>query len=289
MADYDQNDKELLILQRSFVSNVSDRLDSIQELLLQLEKVRDSLSLQDIKRQLMSEVHSLKGTAAAYHLDLISQLAHKMEDILTELPPDAKIVSSSCISVLLKITDMISQFCTDFLSSSTPPQFNSIEDQLKQIDVIKALTEYSRSGIYKLRKSLAPLDRIIIIDDDDDMLNIYRMAFQKNKNQTALYLSESTSANQHIAYFKPDLVICDLHIPQKNGLEILCDNQNSTHHQAPFLFVTGDLDSDLAKDALQSGALAVLGKNLITPHFSGWLQEYLRHLEQNLGSQNKTA
>lgn len=289
MAENKKFDLELLTLQRSFVGGIPDRLEAIQEMLLLLEKFPTTNEAPETLRGLMSEVHSLKGSASAHDLYCISRLCHKMEDLLVGISKQQIKISSSSVSVLLNFVDLISKYCEEFLESNVPPDINEYEIQIKQIDLIKQLTENSRSGLYKLTKSLSHLNRIFVLDDDQDMLAIYRLALQKNLEQTTMFFHDSTQAIQQIIYFKPDLLICDLHMPEKNGLDILKEIHLSHLSGLPVLFVTGDIDSDLAKSALQSGALAVLDKNLINPHFSQWLQNYLRHLETKQMSLNKTA
>ena len=64
-----------------------------------------------------------------------------------------------------------------------------------------------------------------------------------------------------------DLIICDIHLPDGNGLDILDyvrenNNKGSNNLVVPFIMVTGDNDMDVVKDCIKKGVTHYLVKPL---------------------------
>jgi DNA-binding response OmpR family regulator len=118
---------------------------------------------------------------------------------------------------------------------------------------------------------------ILIIDDDPQFLDNlvegfelegYRV-FNANNGTTGLGL-----ANEHI----PDIILCGIHVPQLDGLEILKRIRNSgrTVH-IPFVFCSGFSDKKLIENALSNGA----DDYLIKPCEFNWLIKRINDLVQS--------
>ena len=81
------------------------------------------------------------------------------------------------------------------------------------------------------------MNKILIIDDDKDIAN--SMAeFLKGEGYSVLSSTDPISSFWHYSKFQPDLVICDVNMPEMNGIEVL--KKIRKHHPAQkFIMVTG--------------------------------------------------
>lgn len=101
--------------------------------------------------------------------------------------------------------------------------------------------------------------RILVIDDDEDILEILNIVFQENGYETVI--SNSGEAAEHIRVIQPDIVLLDVRIvgSAKSGPEICKEikSQLETRH-LPVMLVSGE--SDLAVLAKECGADAYVAK-----------------------------
>ncbi|EHQ26411.1 response regulator receiver domain-containing protein [Mucilaginibacter gracilis] len=101
--------------------------------------------------------------------------------------------------------------------------------------------------------------RILVIDDDEDILEILNIVFQENGYETVI--SNTGEAAEHIRVIQPDIVLLDVRIvgSVKSGPEICREikSQLETRH-LPVMLVSGE--SDLAVLAKECGADAYIPK-----------------------------
>jgi DNA-binding NarL/FixJ family response regulator len=62
---------------------------------------------------------------------------------------------------------------------------------------------------------------VVIVDDDDDMRFVLRVALESAGFRVAEDVSDAESAMESIGRNRPDIVLLDLHMPDIGGLEIL--------------------------------------------------------------------
>lgn len=95
--------------------------------------------------------------------------------------------------------------------------------------------------------------RVLIIDDDEDILEILNIIFQENGYE--IVLSNTGEAAEHIRVIQPDIVLLDVRIvgSAKSGADICKEikSQLETRH-LPVMLVSGE--SDLAIIAQDCGA-----------------------------------
>ncbi|MCQ6957069.1 response regulator [Mucilaginibacter aquariorum] len=101
--------------------------------------------------------------------------------------------------------------------------------------------------------------RILVIDDDEDILEILNIIFQENGYD--IVMSNTGDAAEHIRVIRPDIVLLDVRIvgSAKNGLEICKEikSQLETRH-LPVMLVSAE--SDLFVIANECGANAYISK-----------------------------
>ncbi len=88
-----------------FLVEAGEHLQTINEELLSLEKSKDDLSLVD---KIFREVHAIKGSAGMLGFSVVSQFAHKIEDLLAKLRDHKLDLSEIIIDFLFQSVDTLS-------------------------------------------------------------------------------------------------------------------------------------------------------------------------------------
>ena len=114
--------------------------------------------------------------------------------------------------------------------------------------------------IEKAKESIVSTrSKIVIIDDDEYIAN-----YTKNILGKDYYCAVSLNAEDGIQRAKeviPDLIICDLVMPEKDGIEVckeLKTNENTKH--IPIIILTGKTDLETKIESLELGASEFLTK-----------------------------
>jgi DNA-binding NtrC family response regulator len=98
---------------------------------------------------------------------------------------------------------------------------------------------------------------ILVVDDEEDLRRIIsRMLSSQGK---VLEAADGAEAVRIIKESVPDLLLLDVTLPDGSGLDVL----KQAHVLAPalpVLMLTGQLDIDTARDALEQGARAYMTK-----------------------------
>ncbi|MBI2167377.1 MAG: response regulator [Candidatus Omnitrophica bacterium] len=115
---------------------------------------------------------------------------------------------------------------------------------------------------------------IVLVDDEEELVRELKQMLEIQGHTVAT----ATEGNEGLALIlktRPDLVILDLKMPGLSGLKIL--EQAKQHDPGlKVLMLTGYLDEDSQKQALQLGALAVLGKPIGFEEFEKAVQTALK-------------
>ncbi len=112
-SDTDEIDPELLEV---FAHEAEDHLRTInQRLPLLLEQPGDREVLQDIRRS----VHTLKGCAAMVGYPQLTQLAHRMEDLLDQLYEGLRPVTQDATALLIAATDSLEELASGTADQAT--------------------------------------------------------------------------------------------------------------------------------------------------------------------------
>jgi two-component system, sensor histidine kinase and response regulator len=95
--------------------------------------------------------------------------------------------------------------------------------------------------------------RILIIDDNETMRLMIAECLQENHE---ILTAEDGQAGAEIALtYKPDLVICDLAMPNVNGFDVLRYFQRMEElAETPFIFLSGSADSPTVRQGMSLGA-----------------------------------
>ncbi len=108
------------------------------------------------------------------------------------------------------------------------------------------------------------MKKILAIDDDVDFLTVLQMTLE----DTFIFKSvnENSMAEQMAVEFSPDLVICDVDMPNLNGFDILkIFQENPKLSHIPFIFLTGRSDEHSRRTGMNLGADDFLTKPFLPP------------------------
>jgi len=116
--------------------------------------------------------------------------------------------------------------------------------------------------------------RILVIDDDEDILEILNVIFQENGYETVM--ANTSEAAEHIRVIQPDIVLLDVRIvgSAKSGPEICKEikSQLETRH-LPVMLVSGE--TDLAVLAQECGADSYIAKPFDIFYLLSHVKEFL--------------
>lgn len=106
---------------------------------------------------------------------------------------------------------------------------------------------------------------VILIDDDEDDFFFLKKAFKAHSDQITLHhLTEATTliALLQSARTLPSLILLDLHMGGKNGLDILSELKQDTHlRDVPVVVWSGSMSDQQVNQCYQAGASSVVIKS----------------------------
>lgn len=103
--------------------------------------------------------------------------------------------------------------------------------------------------------------KILVIDDNEYSLLLIS-DFLNFNNFQVITAQNGSLGLQLAAEHRPDLIVCDIDMPQPNGLDILRLRSEPTMANIPVLFLSFETDIASRRRALQLGANGYLTKPL---------------------------
>ena len=98
------------------------------------------------------------------------------------------------------------------------------------------------------------MTKILIADDDDEIANLIRRIVARAGFQS-LRAENGQEALDLITKEQPNLLLLDISMPYKNGLEILREVRGQSKNASmPVIMVTGKTDESVIVEALEAGA-----------------------------------
>jgi DNA-binding response OmpR family regulator len=119
--------------------------------------------------------------------------------------------------------------------------------------------------------------KIMIIEDDINLLKNYVTELEILK-YNVVTVSDGGKAVAAVLKEKPDLVLLDIMLPNKNGIDILEElRQDTKFKDLPVVMLTNYGDEENIRKSLELGALDYLKKYNVTPSDVGQrLEKYLK-------------
>lgn len=104
--------------------------------------------------------------------------------------------------------------------------------------------------------------RILVVDDEELNLRLLRRILTRAGYDNVRLISDGRDVLPVFAEFNPDVILLDLHMPNRNGFEVLKDLRKVMEPRGflPVLMLTGDASADAKRGALSLGAKDFLAK-----------------------------
>ncbi|MCK4790050.1 MAG: Hpt domain-containing protein, partial [Desulfobacteraceae bacterium] len=127
-----------------FIAESQEHLQTLNEALLKLEKDPRNVELLG---QIFRVAHTLKGMAATMGFEQITELSHKMENVLDRLRTGEVVATSETIDVLLECFDLLEHLVDDIATNK-----QSEVDLTPLLDKLKMLSSAPAGRIIKEKK-----------------------------------------------------------------------------------------------------------------------------------------
>ncbi|HEY3130828.1 MAG TPA: response regulator [Acidobacteriota bacterium] len=102
--------------------------------------------------------------------------------------------------------------------------------------------------------------RICLVDDDSDILTLVSATLAGEEFEL-ITLSDPTTALEGIQRAQPDLVILDIEMPRKSGLELCSEiREKPEFRQMPIVFLTSRSEPKLKVKGMEKGAIEYIMK-----------------------------
>ena len=102
--------------------------------------------------------------------------------------------------------------------------------------------------------------KLLLVDDDEASLVLVRGILERAGYEHVHTCDEPLRAVERFMEIRPDLVVLDMHMPGRDGLQVLGDLRPVLPEAFPVIMVTGDARPELRDAALASGAKDFINK-----------------------------
>jgi CheY-like chemotaxis protein len=135
----------------------------------------------------------------------------------------------------------------------------------------------------KIKKPADTIPKILIIDDNQATLDLMKKFFQKAEQRKDLNCEiieahNGDEAIQMINVAQPNIILCDINMPQKNGFEVLDYFKNEREEADPYgFFIFLSAAAEQRKKAFEKGADGFISKMeinyyIFTLQIKAWLR-----------------
>lgn len=109
--------------------------------------------------------------------------------------------------------------------------------------------------------------RVLLIDDEQDVLDYYSTHLQ-DEGMEVLSFTNPLEAYESIEYFKPELIVLDLYMPECTGFDLArVIRQDDDHAYIPIVFLSSELDVGIQLTAMGLGGDDFLMKPVDAEYF----------------------
>ncbi len=163
------NDERAAEMREVFFQSAQELLQSLNEQGLALEK---NPSHREAVREIRRVVHTLKGDAAACGMRELSELAHELEDVLTEEIAAKK--AGALPEIVLSAADMFDAMCAAYRANVDPPNGDPLRAMIWRLG--QQASSPRVAGEIKPSFSWTEYDRLTMSDAAERGLRVYEIA-----------------------------------------------------------------------------------------------------------------
>ena len=193
-------DGEFKELQKEFLKCVPETISTIENYVLSLEREKFNLS---ILRNMKGEIHSLKGSAGSYNMNILSTICHKFEDYISEGDEDIFWEDSNNIDTILSFIDLLRTCCRAYV-------FN---DEEKFFNIKKKLNQ--------LTKNAENTGKHILIVEGSKTIAIKLGYFCKERNFIVAYAKDGYEALGRLLHERFDYLITSVQVIPLDGISLI--------------------------------------------------------------------
>jgi DNA-binding response OmpR family regulator len=124
---------------------------------------------------------------------------------------------------------------------------------------------------------------VLLIEDDPAIAEMYRVQLEYDGFRVSLATTGDVGYNSMVAS-RPDIVLLDLLLPDRSGLEIMADVKERLPNHPPIVILSNYGEPAMIDRGLSLGALEYLVKSRVTPasvsrSIRGWIEQARRGSE----------
>lgn len=118
--------------------------------------------------------------------------------------------------------------------------------------------------------------KILLVDDESGFGQLMKSMLEAEGYKVSIAYDGKEAADQLFNDI-PDLVICDIVMPNKSGLDLFKETRtNEKTSKVPFLFVSGYKDEEMLSTARKVGVFTILNKPVDLDHVFSRVKSILK-------------
>jgi len=118
--------------------------------------------------------------------------------------------------------------------------------------------------------------RILIVDNDPNATHLVKVLLERTGHYLVLEENDATKAHQSARNFRPDLILLDIVMPERDGGEVAAQIQADAElHRTPIIFLTALVTKAEAKSGLRIQGHSFLAKPIGIPELINAIEEHL--------------
>jgi len=119
--------------------------------------------------------------------------------------------------------------------------------------------------------------KILIVDDQSFIREVFRTQIELLENVGVVEAADGNQAMGKVLVTKPDLILLDIVMPNKDGFEVLRElHDNPDTREIPVIIISSHADEDKISTAKELGAREFIDKaQLNNIDFNGLISKYI--------------
>jgi CheY-like chemotaxis protein len=130
-------------------------------------------------------------------------------------------------------------------------------------------------GAERVTKRAEPL-HVLLVEDDSTIAEMYRIQLEFDGHRVTI-APTGEAGLQLVASGRPDIVLLDLLLPDRSGLEVMAQLKESHHRVPPIVILSNYGEPAMIERGMALGAVEYLVKSRVTPEsvsrsLAAWVQ-----------------
>ncbi len=136
--------------------------------------------------------------------------------------------------------------------------------------------EFSWTGLTPNAFGVDRKRRILIVDNDRDTTHLVKILLERTGRYSVLEENDATKAHQSAQNFRPDLILLDIVMPEKDGGEVAAQiHADPELQRTPVIFLTALVTENETKAGLRIQGHPFLAKPINIPELINGIEENL--------------